>query len=499
MTTFQELRESKLAKLQKIREMGINPFPYRYARTHLAKDIHEKFAHLESNQNAGVKSRVCGKVMSIRAFGKLAFLDLVDDSGKIQVQLKSGTTKEEAFHLFACLDTGDYAGAEGEIIRTQRGEISVLADTLTLLSKSIAPMPDKWHGVSDIETRYRQRYLDLAINPDVKKVFEARAKITQSVRDTLNNHAFTEVEIPLVQPLYGGANARPFTTHSNALDQKMYLNVAVELYLKRLTMGNMERVYTISKCFRNEDIDKTHNPEFTMMECYQAYADYHDMMDLTEEIYRNACIAVHGKAQFVYGTHTIDLNQKWERITMKQAIKRHANLDVDALSDAQMLAILEKEGVRMEGPKLRGLLIAELFSHFAEKKLIQPTHVVDHPFETTPLCKEHRSEKAFVERFESFINGWEMTNAYSELNDPIKQRQLLEQQAKEGRAKGEEMPIDEDFLLAMEYGMPPAGGLGVGIDRMAILLLNQPTIRDVILFPQMKTMEEKKGDPKPVL
>ncbi len=472
--------------------MGINPYPYKYERTHLAKDIHSTFSKLENNQSSGTKANVCGKIMGIRAFGKLAFLDLVDDSGKIQVQLKSGTTHEDAFKLFPLLDTGDFAGAEGEIIRTQRGEISILANTISILSKSIAPMPDKWHGISEIETRYRQRYLDLALNPTVKKTFEQRAKIIQSVRDTLNQRGFVEVEIPILQPLYGGANARPFTSHSNALDQDVYLNISPELYLKRLTMGNMEKTYTICKNFRNEDIDKTHNPEFTMMECYQAYADYNDMMELTEKIYREACIAVHGKPQFTYGTYIFDLEKKWERITMKQAIKRHGNIDVDTLSDKQMLEILEKEGNHMEGPKLRGLIIAELFSHFVEKKLIQPTHVIDYPYETTPLCKEHRSEKAFVERFESFINGWEMTNAYSELNDPVKQRALLEQQAKEGRAKGEEMPMDEDFLRAMEFGMPPTGGLGLGIDRMCILLLDQPTIRDVILFPQMKRLEEKK-------
>lgn len=492
MTTFNELRESKLAKLQKIREMGINPYPYRYERTHLAKDIHETFAKLENNQNSGTKAKVCGKLMGIRAFGKLAFLDLVDETEKIQVQLKSGTTGEDAFKLFPLLDTGDFAGAEGEIIRTQRGEISILANTITILSKSIAPMPDKWHGLSEIETRYRQRYLDLALNPAVKKTFEQRAKIIQSVRDTLNHHGFVEVEIPILQPLYGGANARPFTSHSNALDQDVYLNISPELYLKRLTMGNMEKTYTICKNFRNEDIDKTHNPEFTMMECYQAYADYNDMMELTEEIYRNACNAVHGKTQFTYQGKTFDLGKKWERLPMKQAIKKYGNMEVETLSDAQMLEIIKKNGKEMNNPKLRGLIINELFEAVAEKHLIEPTHLMDHPYETTPLCKEHRTEKGHIERFESFINGWELGNAYSELNDAIKQRQLLEKQSKEGRAKGEEMPMDEDFLRAMEFGMPPAGGLGIGIDRMCILLLDQPTIRDVILFPQMKRLEEKK-------
>ncbi|QQR92783.1 MAG: lysine--tRNA ligase [Candidatus Iainarchaeum archaeon] len=492
MTSFEELRDSKLAKLQKIKDMGINPFPYRYQRTHMAKDIHTTFAHLENNQNSGTKANVAGKVMSIRAFGKLAFLDLVDDSGKIQIQLKEGTTHEDAFKLFQCLDTGDFVGAEGEIIRTQRGEISVLADHLTFLSKSIAPMPDKWHGVSDIETRYRQRYLDMVMNPATKMVFINKSKVLQGIRKVLEKHQFIEVETPILQPQYGGANARPFKTYYNAVEQDWFLSVAPELYLKRLIIGNMEKVYTITKNFRNESMDRTHNPEFITMECYQAYADYNDMMDLTEEMFREACILIHGKPEFEINGIKIDLSKKWERLPMKAAIKRHANIDVDALSDKQLIEILEKEHIKMEGPKLRGLIIAELFGHFAEKKLIQPTHVIDHPFETTPLCKEHRTEKGFIERFESFMNGWEISNAYSELNDPVRQRELLEKQAAEGRAGGEEMPVDEDFLLAMEYGMPPTGGLGIGFDRWVMLLTGQYSIADVIPFPALRPKKEEK-------
>lgn len=486
MTTFEELRASKMNKITALRRRGINPYPYTYERTHLAHEIHEKFGKLGNGEESDARTKVCGKIMSIRGFGKLAFLDIVDDSGKIQAQLKSGMTPESMFELVPLLDSGDYIGAEGKIIRTQRGELSVLVESLTLLSKSVAPMPDKWHGVSDVETRYRQRHVDLVMNPEVKKVFLNRAKIIQAVRKVLDSHGFVEVEIPTLQPLYGGANARPFTTHSNALDQDMYLNIATELYLKRLTIGNMEKVYCISKNFRNEDIDKTHNPEFTMMECYQAYVDYTAMMDLTEEIYREACIAVHGKPQFTYAGKTYDLSAKWERLPMKNAIKKYADVDVDALTDQQMLELIAKAGKKMDNPKIRGLIINELFEAIAEDKLIQPTHLMDYPYETTPLCKEHRKEKGHIERFESFMNGWELTNSYSELNDPMKQRELLEKQAKEGRAKGEEMPVDEDFLAAMEYGMPPQAGLGLGIDRMCMLLLDQPTIRDVLFFPQMR-------------
>jgi lysyl-tRNA synthetase class 2 len=489
MTTYEELRQSKLQKLQALREKGINPFPYQYIRTHTAQQIKEKFNALQNGEESTIHAKVCGKVMSIRGFGKLAFIDLWDDTGKIQVQLKSGHSPEHAFELMGMMDAGDYAGAEGKIVRTQRGELSVLVEHLHILSKSIAPLPDKWHGISDVEARYRQRYLDLAMNPDVKKVFTGRAKIIQAVRKVLDNQGFVEVEIPILQPQYGGANARPFTTHSNALDQDLFLNISPELYLKRLTMGNMEKVYTITKNFRNEDIDKTHNPEFTMMECYWAYADYNDMMELTEEIYREACLAVHGTEQFTYQGKEIDLAQKWERLPMKKAIKKYADIDADHLTDQQMLDLIAKAGKKMENPKLRGLIINELFEAVAEHHLIQPTHLMDHPYETTPLCKEHRTEKGLIERFESFINGWEMCNAYSELNDALKQRELLEKQAREGRAKGEEMPVDEDFLKAMEYGMPPTGGLGMGIDRMCMLLLDQPTVRDVIFFPQMRNLK----------
>jgi lysyl-tRNA synthetase class 2 len=489
MTTYEELRASKLEKLKKIKEKGINPFPYQYIRTHTAQEIKEKFNSLQNGEETQVNAKVCGKVMGLRGFGKLAFIDVWDDTGKIQIQLKSGITPENAFELMGLMDSGDYAGVEGKIIRTQRGELSVLAENIQILSKSIAPLPDKWHGISDIESRYRQRYLDLAMSPDVKKVFVGRAKIIQAVRKVLDNQGFVEVEIPILQPQYGGANARPFTTHSNALDQDLFLNISPELYLKRLTMGNMEKVYTITKNFRNEDIDKTHNPEFTMMECYWAYADYNDMMELMEEIFREACMAVHGVEQFTYQGKEIDLAQKWERLPMKKAIKKYADLDVDQMTDQQMLDVIAKSGKKMENPKLRGLIINELFEAVAEHHLIQPTHLMDHPYETTPLCKEHRTEKGLIERFESFINGWEMCNAYSELNDALKQRELLEKQSKEGRAKGEEMPVDEDFLKAMEYGMPPTGGLGMGIDRMCMLLLDQPTVRDVIFFPQMRNLK----------
>jgi lysyl-tRNA synthetase class 2 len=489
MTTFEELRQSKLQKLVELRKKGISPFPYQYIRTHTAGEIREKFNSLQNGEESSVQAKVCGKVMSIRGFGKLMFVDLFDDTGKIQIQLKVGVTPESMFELVKLLDTGDYAGAEGKIIRTQRGELSILADTVQVLSKSVAPLPDKWHGISDIEARYRQRYLDLFMNPEVKKIFVNRAKIIQSIRKVLDQQGFVEVEIPTLQPEYGGANARPFVTHSNALDQDLYLSISPEIYLKRLIIGNIEKVYTVTKNFRNEDIDKTHNPEFSTMECYWAYADYNDMMELTEEMFREACIAVHGNEQFTYQGKEFDLSGKWERLPMKKAIKKYGNVNVDDLSDQEMLNMIAKTGKKMENPKLRGLIISELFEAIAEHHLIQPTHLMDHPYETTPLCKEHRTEKGLIERFESFINGWEMSNAYSELNDAIKQRELLEKQSKEGRAKGEEMPVDEDFIRAMEYGMPPTGGLGMGIDRMCMLLLDQPTIRDVIFFPQMRNLK----------
>lgn len=480
MTTFEELRASKTKKKNTLEGMGIPTHGYSFSRTDFAQDITAD----EKAQNKPV--RVCGKILAIRNFGKIGFLDLQDATGKVQIQFKTDYTNNDSQSLLGFLDVFDYIGVHGIITKTNTGEASVLAKEIQLLSKSIAPAPDKWNKIKDPEIMYRQRYLDLVMNHDKKNVFRMRSEINQSLRETLLGNQYIEIEIPILQPLYGGANARPFKSHSNALEQELFLCISPELYLKRAIMGNIEKVFTIIKCFRNEDIDRTHNPEFTMLECYEAYADYNHMMALTETLYRNACEKIYGTAQFTYNGVAFDLSKKWDSMTMHRAIESHSGIDTDRLGDDEIFTLIEKDGKKFNGPRLRGLGIAELFSQVAEKKLIQPTHITDHPFETSPLCKEHRTNPLLIERFESFINGWEICNAYSELTDPIKQRKLLELQAEEGRA-GEEMPIDEEFISAMEYGMPPTGGLGIGVDRMAMLLLDQPSIQDVILFPQMRT------------
>lgn len=488
MPEVNDLVKSKLAHLEALRNKGINPYPYSFKRTHWANQLQEQFSQLKPEEET-TQPRVsaCGRITSIRSFGKLVFLDLTDGSGKIQVQLREKDTDTQSLELAELLDRGDFLGVHGHMIRTKRGELTILASQLEMLSKSVYPLPEKWHGLQDVETRYRQRYLDLAMNPEVRKVFEMRSKIVSAMREFLDNEGFLEVEIPLLQPVYGGANAKPFKTHSNALDQELFLSISPELYLKRLIVGGIEKVYTIGHNFRNEDIDKTHNPEFTSMECYASYWDYNDQMRLTEECVAFIAKKVLGITKINYQGTEIDLKTPWKRIPMYDALKQFAQIDVTKLSDKE----LEKKVFALkpgyDGPKLRGLLIAELFAETCEKHLVQPTFIIDYPKETTPLCKPHRKNPELIERFESFINTWETSNAYSELNDSVLQRNVLEKQAREGRAGGTEEPVDQDFIRAIEYGMPPTGGLGIGIDRIVMLLTNQATIKDVILFPQMKT------------
>lgn len=488
----QDLVLSKKNHLTELRKLKIEPYPYRFEPTHTSAKLHHQFDSLASGEETKTKAVVSGRIKIIRSFGKLVFLDLADSTGKIQVQLKEGETDSKSIQINSLLDAGDWIGAEGRVIKTNRGELTVLAKTLTVLCKSMLPMPEKWHGLQDVETRYRQRYLDLIMNPDVKTVFETRAKIIHAVREYLNNQGFIEVEIPILQPVYGGANAKPFKSHSNSLKQDLYLSISPELYLKRLIVGGFDKVYYLGKNFRNEDIDKTHNPEFTMMECYAANWDYNDQMKLVEELYQFVANQVLGKTEIDYQNAKISLKAPWKRLTIKDGLKQFAKIDVDKLKDSELQKLVQKHAPEYDGPKLRGLLIAELFEKLCEDKIgKQPIFVKDHPKETTPLCKLHRKDPALIERFEPLINGWEMGNAYSEQNDPKLQREFLEQQANEGRAGGTQEPVDEDFLTAIEYGMPPTSGLGLGIDRMVMLFTNQATIKDVILWPQMKTKTEK--------
>lgn len=488
MPTEEELIRERVKKLQEIRNLGINPYPYRYGQTAHAAQLKEKYQQLAAGENTKDHVFIAGRIMTFRRMGKASFCNVQDQTGQIQTFLKQDELGEKYDHL-KLLDIGDWIGVSGHICKTKAGEVTVMAESYELLCKSIRPLPDKWHGLQDQELRYRMRYLDLAISPEVRKVFEQRSAIIQSMRELFLKKGFIEVETPVLQPVYGGANARPFTTHHHDLNMKMYMRVSPELYLKRLIVGGFERVFEIGHQFRNESIDRSHNPEFTSMECYQAYADYNDMMELTEDIYLTTAMAVLGTTKINYQGTEINLAKPWKRLTMQDAIKDAAGFDVEKMNDNELRELVTTYNLEIKGDLTRGAIIAELCDKLATPKLIQPTFLIHHPIETTPLCKPLRGNPALVERFEPFIFGMEIGNAYSELNDPILQRKLLEEQAKQLKAGVEEAnPMDEDFIRAIEQGMPPTGGLGLGIDRMIMLLTNSASIRDVIFFPTMRLL-----------
>ncbi len=488
---LEQYRQIRLNKLKKIKTLGVNPYPARCQRRETV---------FEAKRKLGEKVAVAGRLMALRGHGKLKFIDLIDETGKIQLVFKSDKLKKAQFDFLSLLDLGDFLAAQGEVFKTKTGEISVLVKDYQLLTKTLRPLPSSWYGLKDKEERYRKRYLDLLMNPEVKKVFEKRSQIIKAVREFLDARGFLEVETPTLQPLYGGANARPFITHHHALDFNLYLKISDELYLKRLIVGGFEKVYEIDKDFRNEGMDKRHNPEFTMMECYWAYADYQTMMKLTEELYEFVAQKVLGKTKITYQGKTIDLRIPWQRITMTAALKKYAGIEVEKLSDEQLKRLLKEHKLKYEdNPQLtgvsagfkRGIAIATLFE-LVEPKLIQPTFVTDFPKETCSLSKQKEDNSLLIERFEPYINGWEVGNAYSELNNPLVQKEFFEEQVKARKAGDEEAhPLDIDYLEALEYGMPPTGGLGLGIDRMVMLLTNQPSIRDVILFPTMRPEEKQ--------
>ena len=433
--------------------------------------------------------RVSGRITAIRGHGKLFFMDLRDESGKIQLLISKAVVGDEQFELVGLLDQGDFIETGGSVAKTTAGEISIKVDSLAILSKSLRPLPDSWYGFKNIEERYRKRYVDFLMNPESKRVIELRSKIVSEVRKLLEDEGFIEVETPTLQPIYGGANARPFETYYNALKRDFFLKISDELYLKRLIIGGFEKVYEIDHDFRNEGIDTTHNPEFTMMECYWAYADYNDMMTLTERLYSNIAKKVLGTTKVKYLGHEIDLKAPWQRMSMKEALKKYLKVDVDDLSDQKLKEELKKRGIdegKRGGVFNRGLSIFALFE-LVEESLIAPVFITDFPKETTSLCKLHRNNEDLIERFEPYIAGQEVGNAYTELNDPALQRHFFEEEAK-AKAGGDKNthPIDEDFLTAMEYGMPPTGGLGLGIDRMVMVITGTDSIRDVIAFPTLK-------------
>lgn len=497
MSRIDQITEERIRKIRELKEKGIDPYPHHFEKKDNASDLQEKHKKLKNDAKTKDKVKIGGRVISIRDLGKIAFVVLRDGTGDIQIVLQEKETDEKTRTFFKkYIDAGDFIGVEGTIFRTKRGELSVLAKKIVLLSKSISPLPEKWHGLQDKEERYRKRYIDLIINPEVKKVFDKREKALEAIREFLKGRGFQEAETPYMQTIYGGANAKPFTTHMNSLDIDLFLAISPELYLKRLIVGGYEKVFTIARNFRNEGIDKWHNPEFTMMELYEAYADYNDMMELFESIYEYVAKKVNGTTKVKFKGKEIDFKAPWKRMTMSQAIKKFAEIDVEKMTDKELLDFIKKHGVEKKGDSW-GWYVQSIFEHFCEEKIEQPTHIIDHPLETTPLCKLHRNDKLcrLIERFEPYCMGAELGNCYSELNNPILQRTLLEEQQKMLSEGNEEAnPYDEDFVNALEVGMPPTGGMGLGIDRMIMLLTGQESIRDVIMFPFMKPLDEKKKE-----
>lgn len=486
---YNELIRQRIQKLEDLKEKGQDPFEIvKYDRTHTSKQVKENFEELE---NKTVK--VAGRLMSKRIHGKAGFSDIHDRYGKLQLYVKIDNVGEEKLKFFKSLDLGDIIGVEGEVFKTKTGEISLMVKDFTLLTKSLRPLPEKWHGLKDPDLRYRQRYVDLIMNQDVRDTFFKRTEIIKAIRKFLDNRDYIEVETPVLSPIAGGAAARPFITHHNTLDIDMYLRIATELYLKRLIVGGFERVYEIGKNFRNEGISIRHNPEFTMIELYQAYADYKDMMEITESLVEFVCLEVLGTTKVNYQGTEIDFKAPWNRITMKEAVKKYVDVDYDAIkSDEEAREIAKKYKVVDELKKdlkdcTKADILVALFETYAEKHLIQPTFVLDYPVEISPLTKKKPDDPAFTERFEAYVYGREIANAYSELNDPIDQKDRFLQQLRERELGDDEAyMMDDDFINALEIGMPPTGGLGIGIDRLIMFLTDSYSIRDVILFPTMK-------------
>ncbi|MCD6520742.1 MAG: lysine--tRNA ligase [Anaerolineae bacterium] len=488
MPETRERREQRIAKLERLRELGIEPYPARVHRTHSTAEALEAFQQAPEGQRVTV--RVAGRLMTIRVMGRSTFAHIADGSGRIQIYLRRDLLGEESYELFRRqVDVGDFIEAEGPLFRTRTGEITVEVHDWRLIAKALRPLPEKWHGLKDVETRYRQRYLDLIANEEVRQIFILRSKIIRAIRRFLDERGFLEVETPILQPIYGGAAARPFTTYHNALDRTLYLRIADELYLKRLIIGGFDKVYEIGHNFRNEGISVKHNPEFTAIEIYQAYADYNDMMRLVEELFSSVAQEVLGTTTITFQGHEINLAPPWRRLTMREAILQESGIDIEEHRDYESLwQAAEERGIKLTKQPNWGKLVEKLFAETVEPTLIQPTFITDYPVEISPLAKRKPEAPHLVERFEFFIGGLECGNAFTELNDPLDQRERFLAQRKEAEGGDEEAhPMDEDFLLAMEHGMPPTGGLGFGIDRMVMLFTDQTSIREVILFPQLRS------------
>jgi lysyl-tRNA synthetase class 2 len=485
-----ELIQVRRKKLEDLRAMGINPYGQRYEVKDHAKELHDKYGKTSKDEleNNKVQVTAAGRVLAFRSFGKAAFAHVQDVSGKIQIYMKRDMLGEEQFKLMNLLDIGDYIGVEGFLFRTKTDELTIEAEKLTLLSKSLRPLPEKWHGLTDIETRYRQRYVDFIVNPEVRDTFVTRNKIIKSIRTYLEEKGFLEVETPMMQQIPGGATARPFITHHNALDMDLYLRIAPELYLKRLIVGGFERVYELNRNFRNEGISIKHNPEFTMMEFYMAYADYHVLMELTEELFSRIAMDVKGSLKLAYQGDEVDLTPPWPRMSMEEAIVKFSGASADDLNDLERArAFAKKNDVPLEDGLSLAKVINEIFEKTTEFKIINPVFITDYPVELSPLSRRNDQNPELVDRFELIVAGREMANAFSELNDPQDQLSRFQDQVSQ-REKGDQEAqfMDEDYVRALEYGMPPTAGEGIGIDRLVMLMTDSPSIRDVILFPQLR-------------
>ena len=472
---MEDLEQTRIEKLNKLREKGVDPYGACYNNATPLKEVVDGY----SEEDEGKKVKCAGRIMTMRRQGKASFLHIKDWSGKLQVYVKMNTVGEEKYEIFRLLDLGDIIGVEGGLVKTRTGEITVFADDLTVLSKALLPPPEKWHGLKDVEIRYRQRYIDLSSNDDVMDLFLKRSSIIKSIRNFLDNRKFVEVETPMMQAIPGGAVARPFITHHNSLDMELFLRIAPELYLKRLLVGGMERVYEINRNFRNEGLSTRHNPEFTMMELYQAYSDYNGMMELTETLISGLAHDLYGAFEVPYGERTIDLSPPWQRSTFSELLSKYASVDLD-----------DEEGLKAKGKELgmdvkgvhKDIIAEHIFGELVEKELWNPTFVIDYPVSICPLTKACEDNPNLAQRFEMYIATMELANSYSELNEPLEQSKRFHEQA----ADDTEGKIDEDFLKALKYGMPPAGGLGIGIDRLVMILTNSASIRDVILFPLLR-------------
>lgn len=482
-----EQMQVRIDKMHKIEEHGWKPFGYRFLYTHRAADIAAQFDELSEKET---EVKMAGRIMAIRGHGKTCFMDMQDKTGRIQVYVRKDVIGEENYALIKLMDIGDTVGITGTAFRTHMGELSIKANSVEMLSKSLRPLPEKWHGLKDVETRYRQRYVDLIVNPEVRDTFVKRSQIIRSVREVLDSHDFLEVETPILNTIAGGAAARPFISYHNALDMQVYMRIAPELYLKRLIVGGMDRVYEMGRVFRNEGIDNRHNPEFTSVEIYQAFADYRDMMDLTEEVVVKTAEKVLGTTTINYEGTTIELASPWKRMSMIEAVKEYSGKDFTNVTDLEDARAIAKElNVAVEPSFGIGKIINACFEEYVEDKLIQPTFITGHPKEISPLAKSNPENPEITDRFEAYIYGREICNGFTELNDPIDQKERFLKQVEE-RANGDEEAnmMDEDFVNALEYGLPPTGGLGIGIDRLVMFLTNSSTIRDVLFFPTMKPL-----------